>query len=766
MHGNFRFCTSDLHSNTDSSPDTLTVRRKGRRSHPSASGDSLGWRIGSLLLLLLFFAVAPAEEARSQDPVVSDWVGYPALEHGLYERMMNESIDRLDKRHAHLETLTSAAQWRDYQSGIRDRLREAIGPFPERTPLNARTVGTLEREAFTVEKVIFESRPGYHVTAALYLPKGSSGPHPAVVYASGHTSDGFRSATYQRVSMNLAERGFAVLAFDPVGQGERHQYLNEEGTGTRLGGPTREHSYAGAQMLLSGDSMVRSMIWDGMRSVDYLLSREDIDPDRIGMTGRSGGGTQTALVAALDERVAVAVPENYITTLSWLFRSIGSQDAEQNIPGGVALGLDHGDLLLARAPKPTMLIATTRDFFSIQGARQTSAEVRGAWEAMGRPDAYDHIEDDHGHGSTPANRERMVRFFQTHLQNPGPNEDLDPEPFTPQELKLTESGQVRRSLEGTSIFDLQLQSARSALKQLAASRAVSGHGKRVRQAVRRLSGYEAPSGAPEVVFTGRTRHSGYSVETGWVPGVEGQPIPWVIHRPEEEPKGVLLWIDPRGKAEESGEQGRLRRLAEEGWLVVAADLPGVGELGQEPGGDSIIGNVSYNLLFSALHNGRSLAGMRAGDLTRLVQALHGSEEAAARGVTIIAREGLGAEALHTATMSRLVDQMVLLDGLSSWSSLAATESYDPDWTFTIVPGALRSYDLPDLAVHSGVRQLWVRPRDGAGETISESAFWRGFGSLLSEETDENQSDHIEWGGLGEETDWKAILGWIETENRP
>ncbi|MEX1212816.1 MAG: acetylxylan esterase [Balneolaceae bacterium] len=718
----------------------------------------------SFVPLFLLLVVLPTDRIEAQDSVVSDWVGYPALEHALYERMMNESIDHLDKRHRHLESLTSANQWRDYQTDIRARLQEAIGPFPERSPLNARTVGTLERESFTVEKVIFESRPGYHVTAALYLPKGESGPHPAIVYASGHTLDGFRSDVYQLVSKNLVMRGFAVLAFDPVGQGERHQYLNEEGSETRLGSPTREHSYAGAQMLLSGDSMVRSMIWDGIRSVDYLLSREDIDPDRIGMTGRSGGGTQTALTAAMDDRIVAAAPENYITTLSWLFRSIGPQDAEQNIPGGVALGLDHGDLLLARAPKPTMVIATTRDFFSIQGARQTRTEVRRAWEAMGRSDSFEYIEDDHGHGSTPANRERMVRFFQTHLQNPGPNDDIAPEPFSPEEFQWTESGQVRSSMDGNSIFDLQVQSARGALERLEASRADSGHDQNVQQAARQLSGYTDPLVVPEGVFTGRTRHAGFVVETGWVPGVDQQPLPWVIHRPDEEPKGVLLWIDPRGKSVESGEQGRFRDLVQKGWLVVAADLPGVGELGPEPEGDSIIGSVSYNLLFSAVHNGRSLVGMRAGDLTRILQALHGSEEAAERGVTLIAREGLGVEALHASTISRLVDQLVLLDGLSSWASLAATESYDPDWTYTIVPGALESYDLPDLAVYSGVRQLWVRPRNGAGQTISETEFWHEFQSLPI--VDEDGDRLIELENLDGDVNWDHILKWIETENRP
>lgn len=737
--------------------DPVDLPTTGQRPNPNTVNPAR-W----MLILLLGALILPVQSAQGQQGV-SGWIGYPDLEHGLYLRMMDESLELLEARHQRLASFESEAQWRVYRQEIREKLDQAIGPMPERTDLNARTVGDLHRDDFRIEKVIYESRPGYHVTAALYLPEGRPGPHPAVIYASGHTSDGFRSGTYQTVAMNLVRRGFAVLAFDPVGQGERHQYLDESGEATRLGGPTREHSYAGAQMLLSGDSMVRSMIWDGIRSVDYLLSRDDIDPDRIGMTGRSGGGTQTALVAAMDDRIRAAAPENYITTLSWLFRSLGPQDAEQNIPGGVALGLDHGDLLLARAPKPTLLIATTRDFFSIQGARETSAEVRRAWEAMGSPDHYDHIEDDHGHGSTPANRERMVRFFQTHLDNPGPSGDLDVEPFPADELRWTETGQVRSSLEGVSIFDLQLQETRTAMQALAASRARPGHPDRVRQAARERSGYRTPGVSPGVVFTGRTNHEGYGVETGWVPGGDGRPIPWTLYRPEGEAKGVLLWLDPRGKAAASSGQSPLTEWVRQGWLVVAADLPGVGELSREPGGDSIIGNVSYNLLFSALHNGRSLVGIRAGDLSRVLHAIHAEEAAASRGVTLLAQGGLGVEALHGTLFSGLVHRLVLVDALYSWNSLASTEDYDPGWSYTIVPSALRSYDLPDLAVETGVPQLWVQPRDGAGDPISEGRFQRAFRTLTAGNVTDRLPDGIE---MQEQPDWTAILNWIETTEAP
>src|SRR5690606_6078198 len=153
---------------------------------------------------------------------------------------------------------------------------------------------------------------------------------------------------------------------DPVGQGERLEYFDPKTGKSSVGGPTIEHSYPGAQAFVTGSSQARYMIWDGIRGVDYLLSRKEVDSDRIGITGRSGGGTQSAYIAAFDERIKAAAPENYITSFTRLFQSIGPQDAEQNFPSGIISGLDHADLLSVRAPKPGLMITTTRDMFSIQ----------------------------------------------------------------------------------------------------------------------------------------------------------------------------------------------------------------------------------------------------------------------------------------------------------------------------------------------------------------------------------------------------------------
>lgn len=340
---------------------------------------------------------------------------YTDVSNALYRHLSETAMSLLDHRSRGLDALDSEEGWMERQQRVRETLARVLGPFPERTPLRTRVTGSFERDGMIVEKLVYESVPGYHVTAVLFRPNGTPEPRPAIVYFSGHSEQAFRSDAYQRVILNLVRKGFVVLAIDPVGQGERHEYLDEASGEVLVRANTGHHSYSGAQLFLTGASQASVMTWDGMRAVDYLVSRPEVDPSRIGVTGRSGGGTIAAYVAALDDRVLAAAPENYITSFRRLWETRGPQDAEQNFYHGIANGLDHGDLLLARAPRPTLLIATTRDIFSIQGTRETYAGMKPAFDALGAPETLRLVEDDAAHESTLRNREALYAFFQETL---------------------------------------------------------------------------------------------------------------------------------------------------------------------------------------------------------------------------------------------------------------------------------------------------------------------------------------------------------------
>ena len=200
----------------------------------------------------LLFLVAVVSFAQSSLDVTSGL-------QGMVDRHLTEVAKKLlDARSAHVAQIRTPDAVRERQDYIRRKLIEEIGGFPEKTPLNAVITSTLQRDGYTVEKLIFESQPRYYVTASVFVPATSRGPYPAVLGTAGHSLDGKATDIYQRAWISLAKRGFLVLAYDPPGQGERLEYLDPATGKSRLpGGGTGEHSMAAAQCLLTNTNIAR-----------------------------------------------------------------------------------------------------------------------------------------------------------------------------------------------------------------------------------------------------------------------------------------------------------------------------------------------------------------------------------------------------------------------------------------------------------------------------------------------------------------------------
>ncbi len=186
------------------------------------------------------------------------------------------------------------------QKRLRERYREMLGELPEKTPLNAMVTGTVEGDGYRIEKVIYESRPRHRVTANLYVPTTGDRPWPGVLVACGHSENAKAWDKYQAVSALMAKNGLVALCYDPICQGERHQLLEAPRHGTTT------HTLLNVGSLFVGRSVVGYEAWDGVRSIDYLLSRPEVDGGKpVGMTGTSGGGTQTVFLMALDDRIGL-----------------------------------------------------------------------------------------------------------------------------------------------------------------------------------------------------------------------------------------------------------------------------------------------------------------------------------------------------------------------------------------------------------------------------------------------------------------------------
>jgi hypothetical protein len=656
----------------------------------------------SIILFLLFFChFSFGLKTIAQDDldvIKNKWIEYSDAQNSLYHHLASQAYSLLEKRSTGVAGIKDLSGWQERQKYIRETLMKITGPFPEKTPLNAKILRTIQKEDYRVEHIVFESQPRFYVTSSLFIPSGlkKNQKAPAIIYCSGHSADGYRSAVYQHVIINLVKKGFIVFAFDPVGQGERLEYFNPETGKSTAGGPTNEHSYPGAQAFIAGSSQAQYMIWDGIRAVDYLISRKEVDPARIGITGRSGGGTQSAYIAAYDERIYAAAPENYITNFTRLLQTIGPQDAEQNLCSQLYYGIDHPDYLIVRAPKPAMMITTTRDMFSIQGARETEAEVSRIYEAYSAKGNFSGVEDDDVHASTKKNREAMYTFFRENLKNPGKTEDEEVTILTPDEIKVTVTGQISTSISGESVFSLNSAETAKRLNRINDSRKeITGHLSGVKESAMKLSGYVNPVDMAKPVFTGRIQKGDYVIEKYFIPGEGNYAIPYLIFKPTVPNGTAMIYLHPLGKAASASEGGEIEWFVKKGLTVLAPDLPGIGEMG--PGilrGDANIEGTSHNIWYASILVGRSIVGIRTGDVVRLVKIL--LNEIGINEIYGLARKELTPVLLHAAVFEPAIKRIALIEPLWSYSSLVMSHTYKSAFIPGTVPGSLKAYDLPDL----------------------------------------------------------------------
>ena len=336
------------------------------------------------------------------------------------------------------------------QAAMRRKFIAALGGLPSsNSPLNSRTVGEVRGNGFRIEKVIFESRPKVYVTANLYLPDGLDRPRGAVLFLSGHHEMAKHVGEYQIVCQCLVQAGLIVFAQDPIGQGERFSYYEKSTGGTTVGWGVPEHQHVGNQCLPVGDTLARYFVHDAMRGIDYLCTRKEVDPRRIGVTGNSGGGTQTSLMMLCDPRIAAAAPATFIMNREGWMHTGGCQDSEQVWPGMTAEGFDHEDILLMMCPKPVCVLAVKYDFFPIEGTRRTVERCRRLWKLHRQEKRLQLVEDSTTHLFTPKLAVAAAEFFSQHLlgRKVTPRAETI-SPFAPSKLWCTRSGQVRGEIPG------------------------------------------------------------------------------------------------------------------------------------------------------------------------------------------------------------------------------------------------------------------------------------------------------------------------------
>ena len=651
---------------------------------------------------------------------------FPRMVHEFFVAQARKA-ERVHRRQ--LRKLTSTSDAEKYIRSARERCRKSFGPIPRRTPLNARITGTVDRDGYNIEKIIFESRPGFPVTANLYLPKDKISPLPAVVGTCGHSNNGKASESYQSFSQALARLGYACLIYDPIGQGERLQYPNEE-LKSKIGVGVHEHLHAGNQQFLVGEFFGNWRAWDGIRALDYLLSRSDIDPNRIGVTGNSGGGTMTTWLCGLDDRWAMAAPSCFVTTFRRNLENELPQDPEQCPPDVFALGLDHFDFLASMAPKPVIILSKERDYFDVRGSEETYRYLRQLYKLLGAEDNFALFVGPTGHGFSLENREAMYSWFNRVVGFDAGNSPrtfdgvlktagqvaftAEPKITIEQDETLwcTPEGQVAR-LEGTrTVFDF----TRDRSKHLAQTRQAI-RGEQLRDAVVRVLKIKSVNPrTPDYRNYRYLNASGYPTKYAMGYTITTEPgIQAIVYRlmkerwysrPPRSDKRAILYVAHLSSDAELRDEALTRQLIEDepDTPFYTCDVRGIGESLPGTSQPGTFHNPYGSDYFYAIHSvmlGRPYVGQRTFDVLRVLRWLEslGHREAHLVGV------GWGAlPATFAAILSNFVKQVTLKGALRSYSQVAESEHYDSPLS-TLLPNVLKHFDLPDCYAELSSKKL-------------------------------------------------------------
>ncbi|MEX2176282.1 MAG: acetylxylan esterase [Pirellulaceae bacterium] len=649
--------------------------------------------------------------------------GFPRMVQEHFVAQVRAAEERSVRKKLALQTKADAQA---YVRDVQAKIRECFGPEPESTPLNPRITGVVDRDAYKIEKVIFESRPEFFVTGNLYVPKHRKLPLPGVIGVCGHSANGKAAQPYQSFAQGLARQGYVVFMIDPIGQGERLQYTDDK-LQPRQGIGVSEHLLAGNQQFLVGEFLGAWRAWDAVRALDYLLGRDEVDPKHIGITGNSGGGTLTTWLCGVESRWTMAAPACFVTTFRRNLENELPADTEQCPPRAIALGLDHDDFLAAMAPKPVIILAKERDFFDVRGAEEAFERLQRLYALLEAPDNIRLFVGPTNHGYSQENREAMYQWFNraTGISDEQTEPKLTIE--SDETLQCTPQGQVA-GLKSRTVFSFTAEKSQA----LAAARPAHD-GQELRTslaAALQLSKLpQLSDGPPNYRILRPARARKYPRRFSTTYAVESEPGVFALvarladeahlSRPPQTPAPAILYVSHHSADAEMRDEPLVKELLEAAPEAVfyACDVRGIGHSRPDTcGSDQFL--LPYGSdYFYAVHSlmlDRPYVGQKTWDVLRVLEWL----AAAGHRTVHLAGKGWGAlPATFAAVLSPRVSQVTLKHALISYADLAETEVYR--WPLSaMLPDGLRTLDLPDcyreLERSKRLRQIEAR---SAGESV-------------------------------------------------
>lgn len=591
------------------------------------------------------------------------------------------------------EACRSRADMERYIHEARERFRKIAGEMPVRGDLQAWTVATVQADGFSVEKIIFQSTPGRYVTAHLYMPATRHGKIPACIEMCGHGLAGKGNGSV--IAVRMAVNGIAVLVVDPIGQGERLQ-LTDAGGKPLTRGVTTAHTLLNPAFCLLGSNLAAQEFFDNSRAVDYLQSRKEIDGDRIGCYGFSGGGTQSAYLIGLDDRIKVGCVGLFFSSRERTLELQGPSDGCQWIPGEGRERIEIADMAMMAAPSPFIVLDGKYDFVDHWGALQAFDEVKRCYTALGHPDHVDQYYCEDGHATPLDVQTRMVKWFRKWLA--GDEGELKvPAAWRGENMNCTQAGQVNLAFNDAKST---MQLCREQMDRLAEARDAFCRQPLtdIQQRMKQLLGLPpAFNDSIEAVATGHTAlRSGE--EFRYQVNCEGQmPLPVIVRIPAgvSPASRIVVHLHDEGKGWYLSEEDR-HDATSDGTIEIAADLRGFGETADLYTQNlAKYWNKEYRCAVTALHAGRPLMGQRVADIRTLLNFCTADDRLRGRSVTVVA-DGINAVAvMHAAILDDRIHSAELTNTLKTWRSYIGNP-LQRDMMSNVLIGVLRCYDIPDL----------------------------------------------------------------------
>lgn len=526
-----------------------------------------------------------------------------------------------DERRAQLDSVEKVQA---YAKEMRETFIEKLGGVPEREcPLNPQITSVRDMGNYTQEAVIFNSRKGVYVTGTMYIPKGLTEPSAAVLLMSGHSENGRMYKVYQAAAQTIAEAGIIVFSIDPPGQGERRSFIDRETGEIIVNSPIFDHDCCGISSMLTGRFIESFFLSDQFAAVDYMLTRKEIDPNRIGVTGCSGGGTQSVTMMLCDERIAAAAPCCFTSNRREIMFTNQSQDAEQIWPGCAEYGLDHHEAFVHFAPKPALMLIASADIFPPEGAYDVLEQAKKIYSLFGegKEDNVRIFELEYYHGYAPEFANAAAAFFCEvfGIERKGPQIT---NPLEEKDMIATKSGNVLGDFEDAlTIIDESMISAAELKKN------------------RKLD--EAKQWLMEKVMHGRLPSKPWLKHAlqRYVNGYTGKICVWwvqdhlaaygvLISKGENPhvlklPTVIAVWNN--GTMAIAEHEAWIKAQCEAGKQVLVVDLPGVGNIEQPRIWRNYTYYEAYGTMYKMccdlLYMGDSMAAMQTYHLLRTVDML-------------------------------------------------------------------------------------------------------------------------------------------------